>query len=114
MTDAKDALRLAEGKAIDAAISPPQYTSHPSGVECIRITEHMGFCLEDGTYAIMRVEGRNARTLYLAYSSKDASELIESLEFSELMSKGVPKELVDAKPKPRGTGAVRKGVRKPK
>lgn len=51
--------------------------------------------LEDGTYAIMRVEGRNARTLYLAYSSKDASELIESLEFSELMSKGVPKELVD-------------------
>ena len=69
--------------------------------------------LEDGTYAIMRVEGRNARTLYLAYSSKDASELIESLEFSELMSKGVPKELVDAKPKPRGTGTVRKGVRKP-
>ena len=67
--------------------------------------------LEDGTYAIMRVEGRNARTLYLAYSSKDASELIESLEFSELMSKGVPKELVDG---PKGAGAVRKGVRKPK
>ena len=67
--------------------------------------------LEDGTYAIMRVEGRNARTLYLAYSSKDASELIESLEFSELMSKGVPKELVDG---PKGAGAVRKSVRKPK
>ncbi len=24
---------------------PPHYTSHPSGVECIQITEHMGFCL---------------------------------------------------------------------
>lgn len=24
---------------------PPHYTSHPSGVECIQITEHMNFCL---------------------------------------------------------------------
>lgn len=23
---------------------PPHYTSHPSGVECIQITEHMNFC----------------------------------------------------------------------
>ena len=24
---------------------PQHYTSHPSGVECIQITEHMNFCL---------------------------------------------------------------------
>jgi hypothetical protein len=24
---------------------PRHYTRHPSGVECIEITEHMGFCL---------------------------------------------------------------------
>jgi len=24
---------------------PPHYASHPSGVECIQITEHMGFCI---------------------------------------------------------------------
>lgn len=24
---------------------PPHYTSHPSGIECIQITEHMGFNL---------------------------------------------------------------------
>jgi len=24
---------------------PPHYKSHPSGVECIQITEYMGFCL---------------------------------------------------------------------
>ena len=24
---------------------PPHYTKHPSGIECIQITEHMGFCL---------------------------------------------------------------------
>lgn len=24
---------------------PPHYTAHPSGVECIEITEHYGFCI---------------------------------------------------------------------
>ncbi len=24
---------------------PKHYTQHPSGVECIQITEHMGFCV---------------------------------------------------------------------
>ena len=24
---------------------PAHYTAHPSGVECIQITEHMNFCL---------------------------------------------------------------------
>jgi hypothetical protein len=23
---------------------PPHYTTHPSGIECIQITEHMNFC----------------------------------------------------------------------
>ena len=74
----------------------------------------MGLSIEDlgdGSYAILRTEGRVTRTAYIAYSSKDADDLIEALEFCELMSRGVPKELVDG---PKGTGAVRKGVRKPK
>lgn len=25
-------------------ISPQHYQSHPSGVECIQVTEHMNFC----------------------------------------------------------------------
>lgn len=24
---------------------PSHYTSHPSGIECIQITEHMNFCI---------------------------------------------------------------------
>ena len=24
---------------------PPHYTSHPSGVECIAVVEHFGFCI---------------------------------------------------------------------
>lgn len=29
----------------DPVNSPAHYTSHPSGVECIEITQHMNFCL---------------------------------------------------------------------
>ncbi len=29
----------------DLVNNPPHYKSHPSGIECIQITEHMNFCL---------------------------------------------------------------------
>lgn len=29
----------------DMVNHPPHYTAHPSGVECVQITEHMGFCV---------------------------------------------------------------------
>jgi hypothetical protein len=32
-------------KPHDAIENPKHYTSHPSGVECIEIAEHFGFCL---------------------------------------------------------------------
>jgi hypothetical protein len=33
---------------------PPHYTSHPSGVECIAITEHMGFCIGNAVKYLWR------------------------------------------------------------
>lgn len=27
------------------AINPAHYRAHPSGVECIQVTEHMNFCI---------------------------------------------------------------------
>lgn len=33
---------------------PPHYTSHPSGVECIEITEHMNFNLGNALKYIWR------------------------------------------------------------
>lgn len=33
---------------------PAHYTQHPSGVECIEITEHMGFCLGNAFKYIFR------------------------------------------------------------
>ena len=46
----------AESIAPDMVNSPPHYTAHPSGVECIQITEHMGFCLGNAVKYIWRAD----------------------------------------------------------
>ena len=33
---------------------PAHYTSHPSGIECIQVTEHMNFCLGNAIKYIWR------------------------------------------------------------
>lgn len=38
----------------DPVNHPPHYTAHPSGVECIQITEHMNFCLGNAVKYIWR------------------------------------------------------------
>lgn len=38
----------------DEVNKPPHYTKHPSGVECIEITEHMNFCLGNAIKYIWR------------------------------------------------------------
>lgn len=40
----------------DSVDRPPHYTSHPSGVECIAITEHMGFNLGNAVKYIWRAD----------------------------------------------------------
>ena len=40
----------------DVVNHPPHYTSHPSGVECITITEHMGFNLGNAMKYIWRAD----------------------------------------------------------
>lgn len=35
---------------------PKHYTNHPSGIECIQITEHMGFCLGNAVKYIWRAD----------------------------------------------------------
>lgn len=40
----------------DPVNHPPHYTMHPSGVECIAITEHMGFCLGNAVKYIWRAD----------------------------------------------------------
>lgn len=40
----------------DPVNHPPHYTSHPSGIECIEITEHMGFNLGNALKYIWRAD----------------------------------------------------------
>lgn len=39
---------------VDMVNEPPHYTQHPSGVECIQVTEHMNFCLGNAIKYIWR------------------------------------------------------------
>lgn len=40
----------------DPVNHPSHYTSHPSGIETIQITEHMDFCLGNAIKYIMRAD----------------------------------------------------------
>jgi hypothetical protein len=44
----------------DPVNHPVHYTSHPSGIECIEITEHMGFCLGNAIKYIWRADEKGA------------------------------------------------------
>ena len=46
----------------DAVNHPKHYTDHPSGIECIQITEHMGFCLGNAIKYIWRADLKNNAT----------------------------------------------------
>lgn len=40
----------------DAVNHPAHYTSYPSGIECIQVTEHMGFNLGNAVKYIWRAD----------------------------------------------------------
>jgi len=35
---------------------PPHYTQHPSGIECIEVTEHLNFCLGNAMKYLWRAD----------------------------------------------------------
>lgn len=49
----------ADAKAIDVVNRPSHYIKHPSGIECIEITSHMGFCLGNAMKYIWRADLKN-------------------------------------------------------
>lgn len=42
----------------DPVEHPTHYNAHPSGVECIQITEHMNFCLGNAIKYIWRADSK--------------------------------------------------------
>lgn len=45
--------------SVDYVNHPPHYTAHPSGIECIQITEHMNFCLGNAIKYLWRADLKN-------------------------------------------------------
>lgn len=43
----------------DPVNHPPHYTSHPSGVECIQVTEWMNFCIGNAVKYLWRADLKN-------------------------------------------------------
>lgn len=43
----------------DPVHNPKHYTNHPSGIECIQVTEHMGFCLGNAIKYLWRADLKN-------------------------------------------------------
>jgi hypothetical protein len=52
-------IKLKESEDSDKVNHPHHYTNHPSGVECIQITEHMNFCLGNAIKYIWRADLKN-------------------------------------------------------
>lgn len=44
---------------VDMVNHPPHYTEHPSGVECIQITEHMNFNIGNAVKYLWRADKKN-------------------------------------------------------
>lgn len=51
--------KLSSTSSHDPVNHPKHYTEHPSGVECIQITEHMGFNLGNALKYIWRADLKN-------------------------------------------------------
>jgi len=43
----------------DAVNHPKHYTSHPSGIECIQVVEHMGFNVGNAIKYLWRTDHKN-------------------------------------------------------
>jgi len=49
-----------KGEKNDAVNHPRHYTQHPSGVECIEITEHFNFCVGNAIKYLWRAGLKNS------------------------------------------------------
>ena len=50
---------MGESAKPDMVNNPKHYTEHPSGVQCITVTEHMNFCLGNAIKYLWRADLKN-------------------------------------------------------
>lgn len=70
----------------DMVNNPVHYTSHPSGVETIEITEHMNFCLGNVLKYILRAEHKGRKLEDLKKAAWYLNREIERIERQQGLS----------------------------
>lgn len=70
-------------KKADMVNHPPHYKGHPSGVECIQITEHMNFCLGNAVKYIWRAGEKGSKVEDLKKARWYIDREIQKLETGE-------------------------------
>jgi len=77
-----DPQNATDGRRLDMVNHPSHYNSHPSGIECIQIIEHMGFCLGNAVKYIWRADekGRDIEDLQKArwYLDREIQRRLEA------------------------------------
>lgn len=67
----------------DMIKTPSHYTTHPSGIECIEITKHMGFCLGNVFKYIWRAPYKGQQLKDLKKAREYINYEIDKLEKEE-------------------------------
>lgn len=73
---------------------PPHYTSHPSGVECIAITEHLNFCVGNAIKYLWRAGLKGERLEDLKKARWYVDREIKRLESIETVAKPMPEPML--------------------
>ncbi|NDD56088.1 DUF3310 domain-containing protein [bacterium] len=70
----------------DVVNHPKHYTSHPSGIECIEITEHMNFCVGNAIKYLWRasLKGKEVEDLRKArwYIDREIARILNDKEMN--------------------------------
>ena len=67
---------------MDEVNHPKHYNDHPSGVECIQVTEHMNFCIGNATKYLWRAGLKGAAIIDLKKARWYIDREIQRLERS--------------------------------
>jgi len=91
--------KFEEEKTHDAVNHPTHYNVHPSGIECIQITEHMNFCLGSAIKYLWRAglkSGNTAQDLEKAvwYINRELNRL-DDKELVKVVSERLSQEKPD-------------------
>ena len=75
----------------DPVNHPKHYTEHPSGVECIEITEHMNFCVGNAIKYLWRagLKGEQVEDLRKArwYSDREIARILNNADEPPFMKR---------------------------